>query len=66
MKAPGAELQIWPDQKEAMEEIKAQATHWLQGPWAIPQGKLENDGWWWVLDAVKGVCCKPVLLTVWA
>lgn len=32
MKAPGAELQIWPDQKEGGDEIKAQATHRLQAP----------------------------------
>lgn len=32
MKALGAELQIWPDQKEGGEEIKAQATCRLQGP----------------------------------
>lgn len=57
MKAPGAELQIWPDQKEGVDEIKAQATLWLQGPWAIPQGKLEIGrlmmGAW---------CCEGCLL----
>lgn len=57
MKAPGAELQIWPDQKEGVDEIKAQATLWLQGPWAIPQGKLEID--WLMMGAW---CCEGCLL----
>lgn len=35
MKAPSAELQIWLG-KEDWEVIKIQATHRLQGPWAIP------------------------------
>lgn len=30
MKAPGAALQTWPDQKEGGDEIKAPATHGLQ------------------------------------
>lgn len=32
MKAPGAELQLWPGKGEGWEEIKAQAIHRLQGP----------------------------------
>lgn len=57
MKAPGAALQTWPDQEEGGDEIRAQATHRLQGPWAIPQGKLEND---WLM--VGAWCCEGGLL----
>ena len=57
MKAPGAALQTGPDQKEGGDEIKAPATRRLQGPWAIPQGELEND---WLM--VGAWCCEGGLL----